>query len=276
VLLAPAVPRWVPCAECGNRYDADVVGFCTRCGSTLRGKDPEVRVPVLAHDPRRRRVQMGGAILLFLGLAVAGVAVFFALLRGPDLSEMLVDVVGGSDVAGGHLNVHVVDAGQPVRNATIVIRDPGGVSLGLGATVENGWFNTTLARPAADLNITVGQAAFHRRAFVLSAQEQTVEVDVARDPLDQPGWSGLESFSGYGLYIAGGVLLTGLLAALAGAAALALRAQDFAVAGPVPLVLVTGFLLFFFGEVGLLLILGMEVLAMLMVASGRAAFRRRR
>ncbi|MES2154004.1 MAG: Ig-like domain-containing protein [bacterium] len=278
------MPRWVPCAECGNRYDADTTAFCPRCGSTIRGKDPEVRVPVLANDPRRRRAQMGGAILLFMGLAFFGLWGYGLASAGfhPEGSiDSFVGLTGDSPIPAGDLHLQILDNGTAVPNATVALALPSGVAFKSGITDDNGWFNVTLDRQAA-VNITVhaGNITLERRAFVVWPASEEVHLDVA-DPARSTAWLGLQEFNQMALVV---LMVSGvafLLMAVGGGAALALRTPNLAVAAPMPTVVLTG-LLFLWTllvgvfYVGIVLLLALQVTAIVMVASGRSAFRKRR
>lgn len=283
--LAVAVPRWVPCAECGNRYDAETTTFCPRCGSTLHGKDPELRVPVLANDPRRRRAQMGGAILLFMGLAFLGIWGYGLVSAGshPELSiDSFVGLTGDSPIPAGDLRLQVLNNGTAVANATVSLRLPSGLPFKDGVTDAAGWYNTSLERQAA-VNITVhaGNVTFERRAFVVWPNLADVRLDVAKDAPRVSGWLGLEQFNDLAIWFLMFVGAAALLMAVGGGAALALRLPGLAVAAPIPSIVVTS-LLFVWTllvgvfYVGIVLLLALQVTALVMVASGRMAFRRKR
>ncbi len=259
--------------------------FCPRCGSTVRGKDPEVRVPVLANDPRRRRAQMGGAILLFMGLSFFGLWAYGIVSAGyhPEGSiDSFVGLTGDSPVPAGDLHIRVLENGTAVENATVHLRLPSGLPYLQGATNHAGWYNTTLERQAAvNVTIQVGNVTLERRAFVVWPNTEEVTFDVARDPLHASGWLGLEQFNQIAVVFLMGIGLASLLLAVGGAAALALRLPNLAVAAPIPSIVVTS-LLFVWTllvgvfYVGIVLMLALQVTALVMVASGRSAFRKRR
>ncbi len=283
--VASSVPRWVPCAECGSRYDADTTTFCPRCGSTIHGKDPEVRVPVLANDPRRRRAQMGGAILLFMGLAFFAIWGYGLVSAGfhPEGSiDGFVGLTGSSPIPAGELHIRVVRDGVAIENATVVLALPSGLPFKSGATNHAGWYNASLERQAA-VNITIhaGNVTLERRAFVVWPASEEVLLDVARDPARSTEWLGLQEFNQLAVV---GLILSGatfLLMAVGGGAALALRLPNLAVGAPVPAIVLTS-LLFVWTllvgvfYIGIVLLLALQMTAIVMVASGRSAFRRRR
>jgi len=283
--VAGPVPRWVPCAECGNRYDTETTTFCPRCGSTLQGKDPEVRVPVLANDPRRRRAQMGGAILLFMGLAFFAIWAYGLVSAGyhPEGSiDSFVGLTGDSPIPAGDLHLQVLHNGTPVPGANVHLRLPSGVAFRDGNTDSAGWYNTTLERQAA-INITVQahNLTLERRAFVVWPNSEEVRLDVGRDAPHDAAWLGLEQFNQLAVLFLMAIGAASLLMAGGGAAALALRFPAFAVIAPLPSIIVTS-LLFLWTllvgvfYIGIVLLLAMQVTAFAMVASGRGSFRRKR
>lgn len=283
--FAAGVPRWVPCAECGNRYDADAMRFCSRCGSTVQGKDPEARVPVLANDPRRRRAQMGGAILLFMGLGIFAVWGWGLMMAGFDAEddiEGFVGLTGDSPIPAGDLHVRALANGTPLPGADVRLRLPSGADYLQGTTDAHGWYNVSLARQAAvTIHVSLGNDSVERRAFVVWPSLEELRIDVLRDEPHASGRVGLEQFSALVVVVLVFIGLASLLMATGGAAALALRLPNLAIAAPIPGLVATTILFLWTilvgaFEVGVLALLALQIAAIAMIASGRGVFRRRR
>lgn len=270
--------RWVSCAECAARYDTQATLFCPRCGSTLRGRADAELAPLARDDPRRRRVQMGGAILLLVGLAI-GLLVATQLLWGPtlvDAVERQIASRGDQPIAAGDLHVQILRAGAPAVGHPVTVLLPSGAPYLRGNTTAGGWFNASLGRQAA-VTVTVQDAnrTFERRAFVPWSVLEEVRLDLERDPDAVPTRIGLQELEGltpilYGTLLAGAALTT-----LGGGAALGLRGPTLAVAAPIPIAVATLLWFLFTYEPGMLALLGLQVVAIWMVASGRSSFRPR-
>lgn len=279
------MPRWVPCAECGNRYDAEAMKFCSRCGSTVQGKDPDVRVPVLANDPRRRRAQMGGAILMFMGLSFFAIWAYGLVSAGfhPEAGiDSFVGLTGDSPVPAGDLHLRVLDNGTAVANAAVAVRLPSGLDHKAGLTDAQGWYNVTLERQAAvTITVSEGNRSIERRAFIVWPNTEQVTLDFGRDGNQTDAWLGLEDFNKMAAVVVFAIGAAALLMGIGGASALALRFPNLAIVAPVPALVGTG-LLFLWTilvgtfEVGILAILILQLVAIGMVASGRSSFRRPR
>jgi hypothetical protein len=272
----------VQCPECGNRFDAALMGFCSRCGATApaagstaaRGWAPVA--PVARNDPVRRRVQVGGMLLTTLGALGLAFCLGVLVVAGSGLEDTLGKVLqsqGDSAVAGGTLRVHVLDQGQ-AANATVELATPSGHALGTNQTAQ-GWANLTLGQHAiVNVTVTAGSHSLHRHAFVQAGSEQTLTLDVAHDVADDPAWIGLGELIGL-LRIAVLVVAVASLALLAGGiAALAVRWAPLAIAGPIPAAALVILLTVATVNVGPLVVLLLLGAGLGLVVSGRRAFRR--
>jgi hypothetical protein len=275
-------PRFVQCPECGNRYDAALTGFCTRCGDTAPAPGtPGASVPAFAQprrDPLRRRVQVGGILLATWGALLGIACLAFAVLPTGVLATYLDDVVDGlgdAPLAGGELHVQVLDNGTAARNATVELHTPRGVLVSSNATV-GGWANVTLGdHAAANLTVRAAGRVLERRVLVRENDTLEVRLDAARDPATAETRLGADRLVEL-LRIGAGVLAVAALLLLAGGiAALAVRWPVLAIAGPVPVVGLTVLLAVATLSVGMLVILLLQAVGLSLVVSGRSAFRRR-
>lgn len=274
------------CAECGNRFDAALTGFCPRCGATARAPAPgsPASAPVPApgparRDPLRRRVQVGGILLAAWGALLAIACLAFALLPTPVLSAQLDVVVGDlgdTPLPGGALHVQVLDNGTPAPGAEVELRSPGGAVVYRNQTSEAGWANATLGDHAAvNLTVRAGGRTLERRALVRENDTLEARLDVARDPAAQEGRLGLDRLIAL-LRVGAWVLGTGALLLLAGGvAAVAVRWPALAIAGPLPVLALTLLLAVATLSVGMFVVLALQAVGLALVVAGRPAFRRR-
>ncbi|MEA3191583.1 MAG: hypothetical protein QOD77_2165 [Thermoplasmata archaeon] len=273
-----AVVRWVSCAECAARYDTQATTFCPRCGSTLRGRADAELAPLSRDDPRRRRVQMGGAILLLVGLAIA-LLVGAQMVWGPtlvDAVEQQIDARGDQPLAAGELHVQLVRDGHPAAGHLVALLLPSGQAYLQGNTTGAGWYNVSLGRQAAvTIVVHEGNRTLERRAFVPWSVREEVRLDLRRDPDAAATRVGLQDLEVVTPILYGSLLLGACLTAVGGAAALGLRGPTVAVAAPLPIAVATLLWFLFTYEPGMLALLGLQVAAIWMVASGRSSFRRR-
>lgn len=161
----PDLVDQVSCAECATSYDSDLNAFCPRCGSTDRSKAVPGALPVAArHDPRRRRVQASGVLLLvsgtlFLVFAVLGLAMPRAELAA-QFVEPMADQPGGTLLLVPPANVSfnatiTTLAGGPLGNASehvgvFEFTSPDHASLRIAWTLDGQSYNTTAIILAGD------------------------------------------------------------------------------------------------------------------------------
>ncbi|MEA3142702.1 MAG: hypothetical protein QOG31_26 [Thermoplasmata archaeon] len=279
-------PRFAQCPECGNRFDAALTGFCTRCGATAPppgapgapGSAPAPWAPP-RRDPLRRRVQVGGILLATWGALLAIACIAFAVLPASVLSGYLgqvVDGLGDTPLPGGELHVQVLANGTAAQNATVEVRSPAGNLTLAARTDAAGWANVTLREhAAANLTVRSGGHVLERRVIVRDNDTLEVRLDVARDPASVADRIGLDRLVSV-LRIGATVLGVGALLLLAGGiAALAVRWPVLAIAGPVPVLALTVLLAVATLSVGMFVILVLQAVGVALVVSGRPAFRRR-
>jgi hypothetical protein len=283
-------PRFAVCAECGNRFDASLGGFCPRCGAiapppgapgapaaagTAGAPGAPQPGPARRH-PLRRRVQVGGILLSTWGLLLTVSCLVFLALPTSVLQgqlDTLLDEVRDAPLSGGQLHLQVLANGTPTQ-ALVEVHLPGGRLLWANQTV-GGWANVTLGNQGS-VNVTVraGGHVLQRRAVALANDTLEARVDVARDPATAPrlGTERLVLF----VRLAGAVVGVGALLLLGGGiAALAVRWPILAIAGPVPVLAITVLLAVATPYAGILVILALQAVGLALVVSGRPAFRRR-
>lgn len=263
----------VTCAECKESYDSDTTPFCPRCGSTkVRQEDllAGARVSAAAADPRRRRVQIGGVILVSL----SSLGLFFALIAGIFAPQLMADdipqVMDG--LPGGEVRVQVVDNGTAVEGAAVRFTTPNGSTVAQGETV-GGWYNASTPQQAVVyVNVTTDAGSWERRAVVLQGEDLTVRVDVADDPRAASEWLGLGMLM-RALRI---VLVVFGVAALvmlgAGISALRLRNRSLALTGAVVGLLPILVIFVASQSVGAFLVLALIGVALWFIVSGRRQF----
>lgn len=180
--------------ECNESYDSDAMPFCPRCGSTRVRVETVLegaRATAEARDPRRRRAQMGGVILVTL----AGLGLFFAVLAGIFAPQLMGDDVSDvmASLPGGELHVQVLRNGTPVEGAAVRLSGPNGSTIAEGTT-EAGWFNATSSSEAVlFVNVLVPEGEWSRQAVVLQQETLVVRIDVATDPTSDTMWLGLDA-----------------------------------------------------------------------------------
>lgn len=122
------VTERVQCAECERIYDSDEHPFCPRCGATAQA-DPAVAARSIAsrNEPRRRRVQVAGVIMLSTGALVLLAGIFMVASAGAvwDYATTLSnepDTVGADlTQAASAINVSVLQGGEPVEGANVTL-----------------------------------------------------------------------------------------------------------------------------------------------------------
>jgi hypothetical protein len=279
-------PRFVQCAECGNRFDAGLTGFCTRCGATAPPPGAPGASPAgpagwqpLRRDGLRRRVQVGGILLAAWGALLAVACLAFALLPTGVLAGQLdsvVDDLGDAALPGGALHVQVLDNGTALAGATVELRTPTGHQLSSNRTDAHGWANATLGEhAAANLTVRAGGHVLERRVLVRDNDTLEARLDVARDPAAGTARLGVDRL--VDLLRIGAVVLgaAALLLLAGGVAAVAVRWPVLAIAGPVPVLALTVLLAVATLSVGMFVILVLQAVGLALVVSGRPAFRRR-
>ncbi len=217
----------VECAECGHRYDSQSQTFCPRCGnqSTRRGVTPAALQPQ-RFDPRRRRVQFAGLMLIALGVvslvafgAVAALAHTFTLADS-------VEVLGGQP--GGPLEVVFTDDGTPVEGATVFVAWANGNAT--GTTDADGRYNTTLGEAQATLRIEHNGTAWTRDVIALEGMPLDVAIDrndaTTSDDTLAPSVP-VNSIRG----LAGFFAFASLFVVIGGVAAFRLKGRSLAIAG---------------------------------------------
>lgn len=272
------------CVECGNRFDANQMGFCSRCGATAPapgapGAAPAgFAAPLPRRDPMRRRAQVGGILLTTLGALLLASCLGFFILASTVLGDALGQVVasqGDAPIRGGTLQVHVLDNGTAAANATVEMRSPAGTRFYSNQTI-GGWANVTLGgHAAANLTVTSRGHTLTRRALVLEGDTQVLTLDVAKDPAQDASWVGMERLVSFVRVAVAVVAIAALAMLVGGIAAVTLRWLPLAIAGPVPALALSLLLVVATLNVGMLVILLLQAVGLALVVSSRPAFRRR-
>jgi len=269
------VPDWVACADCGTAYDAAQITFCPRCGATaVRPRTPSAANPAgtSRRDPARMRLQLGGIVLLVIGLLATANSGY--LLLAPGLAQETVYKVAAAqtNVTGGTVALHLTDAGRAVAGARVWAVGEDGRTLLNGTTDADGRLSATLkGAPAGQLHVAAGNLTWTRRVVAFQGSTLDVALDT-RDPVDSPEALGVSQYVTTVLVASTGL---SLLLALGGLAAVLVRWRGLALGGPLPMVALAVLFALLFLSVGglvLLLLLGGPYA---LILSGRAAFRRR-
>lgn len=265
------VQGWVACGECSTRYDSATFTFCPRCGS-VRSTAVAATVgatPQRGPAPLDRRLQLGGALLLALGLLAGGLA-GYALGPGYDgveasVGDLLLSQPGA--VPGGSLSIRTLVDGVPTpSNVTLL---DGGLPFANLTSDAAGWANVTLgSHGAVEVHAVGANHTLVRRILVLEGTSDSIVLDLARDPTTAP-WQGLSLALTTGL---GAFAVAATLLALGGVAALLRRLRWLAYLGPIP-ALGLGLFLAVGAGIGGLAIAAMLGVAYGFVIAGRAGFR---
>jgi hypothetical protein len=262
-----AAVELVACAECGNRYEASL-GFCPRCGGTARGET--ANTPASPRNPARMRLQLGGLLLLLVGLLfLAGP---LAILADPSPTERQMHdwwtaAQEGGQLQGGDVALVLMRDGNPVAGANVTVT-AGNRTLATGQTDQAGHFNASLG-PFVAVTLHV-DGAFRRDALsIVPGAATTVRLDVAIDPAESEAVTGIEGFV-TGVVVT--ILLLSLLLALGGLSALLVRWRGLALAGPLPTLAVVLLGTLIFLNAGTLALLAILAVPYALVVSGRAAF----
>lgn len=256
----------VECAECSNRYDSQVHTFCPRCGNA-RQRGAAVSYRPQAFDPRRRRAQAGGVILLTtaaLSLVLYGYGMVVApQLLTPELAgAVMQDQPGGTlevrldGLDGATVNVTRFD-GTPLRNATAVDGT---------ATFED------LESAAVNVRVQHGSGHWSRQALVLEGQAVTLRVG-SDDPMADSTLAGADQMVTPIRVVLGFFAAVAAFVVLAGVSALRLRHRGIAIAGAVIGLLPVLMLAVAFPTVGSLLLLVLLGVALAFIVAGRMHFR---
>lgn len=209
----PAVPaaveETVDCQECGLRYDSSQNAFCPRCGS--EHKAPERRATmdlVKRSDPARRRVQIGGVILM----ALAALALIQFLIAAFDTSppddatlEMLSGVELMRDTPGGDLDV--------LGNGTYVLRLMDGTEVENGTLAGSHTFD--LSSTFTNLTLTTGDGEIIRLIYLPEGESHTLDLQGAAPGQEwvAAGTVGaMQALAGFMAFFAALTVLGGLMA----------------------------------------------------------------
>ncbi len=274
----------VECSECGTRYDSDNNAFCPRCGSTSKGGPVAGALQAARRsDPRRRRVQAAGIILMVMG-SVAFAQFLYAAIVVPDLDPSIYEQLQGTPLAdasaGGAVHLHYLENGTPLAGLRVRIDAmAGNQSLEL-TTNDAGWANTTKV-PSAFITITVQNsttganftAPFVRHAYAPFGQTLVVQDDLAKRTGTETPWSA-PSLATEVRIIAGFLAGFAVLVAAAGLLAFKLRAFGLALAGAILAVVPALLLALVLPNLLSMLNLVAVVFALVFIAKGRSQFAR--
>ncbi len=256
----------VECAECGHRYDSQTQTFCPRCGNM--GSRSAGQVAPMRSDPRRRRVQIGGVILISTAslLLILFGAVF--AMAGTLVQEQGAELL--QDQPGGELTVVFTD-GAPVANASVAVTLLNGSLAAAGATDDDGRFGP-LDLDVAVVNVTIThmQRAWHRQAVVIDGDSLLLRVDAAdateatvgADALVGPVRGMLGFFIAISLFVLGG-----------GIAAVRLRQRNIALSAGIVGLLPILIMAVAVPNIATMLLMFLLTLAVAFIFAGRGAFR---
>ncbi|MHB8632946.1 MAG: hypothetical protein ACYDBQ_03125 [Thermoplasmatota archaeon] len=269
----------VECSECGNRYDSAVSAFCPRCGSTKVGKPLPGAIPTGQRtDPRRRRVQMAGVMLMMIGLVSAAPSLY-GIVYPPALPagfyENLATVFSAGAGLGGALHLTLMDNGTVVKNATLHVSRYFGGNASVTRVGSDGHAFVTLPGEYSNVTVVSGNHTWYLRVLSLPAHPVTTTFEVAPSTAGNVQWvSWSAGRDGRILSAVAGVLL--LFVALAGLAAVRLKGYGLALAGALFIFILwlLGTLIFLDVWLGLMtLVVGYLVL---LLVRGRSYFARRK
>lgn len=268
------MPGWVVCAECNTRYETEALGFCPRCGSRAKeGESPVATVGPIRRDPARMRLQLGGVLLLLMGLLFL-VAVVVTMLN-PAWSETQSFAYWSGpqedmNATAGTIIVLATDAGKPLVGANVTISS-GNRTVASGVTDPAGRYELQL-RGYIAVNLTLASGGNSWTRHVLAPSGSTIEVHV--DVTDAAVSDRVEGPDN--LLVAttvAGFTMT-ILLALGGLAAVLVKWRGLALAGPIPMVAFLALLIVPFGMAGLFFF-ALVGTPYALVVSGRSAFPRR-
>lgn len=255
----------VECAECSNRYDSQVHTFCPQCGNA-RQRGAAIAYRPQAFDPRRRRAQAGGVILIAtaaFGLVLCAYGMFAAPnLPSPELAGAVMQ-----DQPGGTLEVHL----DGLDGATVNLTRFDGTPL-RNATAVNGTATFEELESAA-VNVTVRHATgdWSRQALVLEGQTVRLRI-AADDPMADDTLAGADQLVAPIRVVLGFFAAVAAFVVLAGVSALRLRHRGLAISGAVIGLLPVLMLAVAVPTVGSLLLLLLLGVALAFIVAGRMHF----
>lgn len=272
----------VQCAECERIYDSDEHPFCPRCGATGHA-DPTVAARSIAsrNDPRRRRVQIAGVIMLSTGALVLLAGIVMVASAGSVWEfATSVDDSTASDLTqtAGAINVTVLRGGEPVEGANVTLMS-GQMQL--------------LASRFTDADGMVRFEDISSLVVEMNVQHEDVDWDlafIAVNPTSDPDYAlpvtlELSDQSTVGTPVMDermventtrvlgiGAILLGLTPVVGGIAALRLKNQQLALFGGVIGALPWLFLFVASMSISVLIIMALFVMAVVFVRQGRDLF----
>lgn len=268
----------VECSECGNRYDSQANAFCPRCGSTKTGAPmPGALALSRRNDPRRRRIQMAGVLLLVLGALTLVVAIYYlSVLMGgtalsPDTYDVVAPALGGQP--GGGATLTILDNGTAAANVTLHLAAMAGNATS-NATYQGAPLDVPLPGQFTNLTVSQGNRTFFRHLYAPQGIHLNVTVDLARDATG-PSWVAAD-MRGIAMVAVG--ILAGVAATvvLGGIAAMRLQWYPVAVLGAaLPTALSLFFALMLLALVYFLYV-ALFGWALVLIARGRPYFRSRK
>lgn len=255
----------VSCGECATTYDSDTNAFCPRCGSTDRAKTVPGALPVAArHNPRRRRVQASGVLLLVSGTLFLVSSLIGLAVPTEELARQFIEPM--ADQPGG--TVILLPADDTPYDATLTTIAGDVVA---NATQHVGPFEAR-SPDHASLHVAWSVNGVEANATVIVLTGDTVRLQLAKaNPGDVVIGSSLQTTVAVGRVV---FVVAALLLVAGGLSALLLRWFPLAAAAAIlglvlGLVVVAGFLF-----AGLLFAIPFAVAA-LFILRGRRHFQRK-
>jgi hypothetical protein len=264
----------VDCAECGNRYDSQANPFCPKCGSTKTGAPlPGAVAAGTRIDPRRRRVQLAGVILMVMGLFfLAGtlMGAIFPAASQPDQLYEAAATFAPPPGTGGALDVDFLQNGTPIQNATFTVAPLTNSSARVAVPLTAGHAHVNVL-PASFTNATLrqGNRTWVVRLYVTAGNTAVLRYDT--QDAQRPAWASWDH-TAQNRYIAMGLSAYLALVVWGGICALRLRRRGWAIAGAILMLIPAAIILPAFLSLIMILYAALIVWALVLILRGKPYF----
>ncbi len=271
----------VQCAECERIYDSDEHPFCPRCGGTKHAAAvPAAKSIAQRHDPRRRRVQVAGiimvstgALVLLAGIAmVASAGAVWQFASGLDDSE-----AGALTETASSIDVFVFDEGLPMEGVNVTLGAGEGEIRSVSTDADGYAHFANVSSFVVDLNLQNGEDVWELSFIAMNpTNDPNAPMEVRLEWSDQSVINGPlldERAVETTTRIMGiGAILLGLTPIIGGIAALRLRNQHLAFMGAVVGGIPWLFMFIASLSLSMLLIMVLFIMAAVFVRQGRDLF----
>jgi hypothetical protein len=272
----------VQCAECERIYDSNENPFCPRCGG-MKHQNPVIAAHAIAGraDPRRRRVQVAGVIMLSTGALVllAGIAMLASAGAVWGFAASLDDATAsGLTQTASNIEVTILQGGVPVEGANVTLESGQMQFIASNFTNADGLVRFEgVTSFVVDLNVAHDDVDWDLSfiavnpsddpEFVTDVQLELADQSVVNGPLlDEKMVSNTTRILG------AGATLLGLTPVIGGIAAVRLRNQQLALFGSVVGAVPWLFLFVASLSISMFLIMALFVMATVFVRQGREFF----